>query len=53
MKAQFEGELFVLVEESDGDVSVTAEINGINIFDWLQQNNGCKVKVTLEKEDLK
>ena len=54
-KIELEGELLILVEETttDGeqDVSICAEVAGINIWDWLNGNNGNKVKITLEKID--
>lgn len=53
-KVELEGELFVLVEETktiegEEDVSICAELCGINIWDWLYKNNGHKVKIILEK----
>ena len=55
-KIELEGELFVLVEETktadgDDDVSICAELGGINIWGWLHNNNGHKVKITLEKAE--
>ncbi len=49
-KIELEGELFVIIEEQeDRETLFCAEIGGINIFDWLRQNNGNKVKIILEK----
>ena len=52
-KVKLEGELFVIVEETlDGeDVNICAEVNGVNIWDWLNNNNNNIVKITLEKID--
>ena len=51
MKVELQGELFILVEETkdDDDVTICAEIGGINIWDWLKKNNGERVRVVLEK----
>jgi hypothetical protein len=50
-KTELEGELFVLVEETEDkeDVIITAEINGFNIWNWIRNNKGNKVKISLEK----
>lgn len=53
MKIELEGQLLVLVEEDSEGVHITAEICGINIWDWLYQNDRENVKIILEKEDLK
>jgi len=47
-KLTLEGELFVLVEEGDEEVTICAEIMGVNIWDWLEKNNGRRIKVHLE-----
>jgi len=50
-KTELEGELFILVEETEDkeDVIITADVNGFNIWDWLRFNEGKRVKVILEK----
>jgi len=47
-KTELEGELFTLEEEDDEGSHYCAEVNGINIWKWLQQNSGHNVKITLE-----
>lgn len=47
-KLVLEGELFILVEKDDEGTHICAEINGINLWDWLVQNNGEKIKVSIE-----
>jgi phosphotransferase system IIA component len=50
-KIELEGELFTLVEEDGDDVSICAEIAGVDIWKWLRENNGENVKITLEIKD--
>jgi hypothetical protein len=50
-KIELEGELFTLVEDVKDDTLICAEIAGVDIWKWLQQNNGENVKITLEIKD--
>jgi hypothetical protein len=51
-KTIVEGELSVLVEEDEEEgVSICAEVNGINIWDWIRENEKYNVRITLEKLD--
>jgi len=47
-KLALEGELFILIEEDDEGTHICAEINGINLWDWLVQNDGKKIKLEIE-----
>jgi len=53
-KIELEGELFVLVEETldeekEKDVKIVAEVGGVNVWDWLRNNDKNNVKIILEK----
>jgi hypothetical protein len=53
-KVVLKGKLFVLVEEGlneDDDISICAEVDGINVWDWLNHHRDEKVKITLESEE--
>jgi len=52
-KVTLSGKLFILVEDDGNDVSVVAEIGGINIWDWLKNNKDNDVSITLEKNEEK
>jgi len=47
-KVELNGELFVLVEENDEDLIICAEIDGFNIWDWLNHRDRKRVRVVLE-----
>ena len=53
-KVELEGELFILVEETktpegEEDISICADVCGINIWEWLKNRDGKNVKITLEE----
>jgi hypothetical protein len=54
-KVELEGKLFVLVEEDreNDDVSICAEISGIDIWKWLKEHSEQNVRITLEEGERK
>ena len=49
-KINLEGELFILVEETeDDDISICVEVAGINVWNWLKNNEGQKVRLSFER----
>jgi hypothetical protein len=53
-KVILKGKLFVLVEEGinpEDDIDICAEVDGINIWDWLNHHREQDVKITLESEE--
>ena len=49
-KITLEGKLFVLVEETEDkeDVSICAEVGGINLWDWMRAHEDMNIKITME-----